>query len=447
MNLPRIFASAVARRLAYVLVALALGWLGIGTARAAGEPEQCRSYGMAVQQGCTQGLAFSLASTALAMQAPSLQAYIAQNGSNSVCVFWTTPSGCYYQYFWAPDKSCSAQPPLYNVRYQGAVCSGGCSYEPSTSGQDVARTNSIGGVAFQYATNMVPTGNACTVQDITDPVPDDQDQCVQQGTLTQCVTKDGDICTQASNGKRFCFGHDEAGVKTSQNEAASKIPGGLPSNMPPVPPTNGGDWTKIGETPITQTTTNNNTTITNNSTINNYSSSYGSSGTGASGGGASGEPNGGGSGDGDGDGGGDGDDPGHGTVGGGATCEQGFTCTGGDPVLCAIAQQQYMARCEASGRGDGEVGPFPGTGDGGAGDDPSPADSHRTASPGLGWIDTTGILGGGSCPQFESVTTRFGDFTINGDDWCQIIGIARAALLIFGAFIALGILMGWGGKD
>lgn len=437
MNLPRIFASALARRLAYVLVALALGWLGIGTARADGEPTQCRTPSQAQREGCTQALAYSLASTALAMQDPPRQAYIAQSGSNSVCVRWTTPSGCYHEYFWAPDKSCSAELPLYNVRYNGnsGICSGGCSYAADTDGGSV-QVVTIGGQQITLAALMTPTGQACTVAEMPEPIPSQDDSCIQHQTLTQCVKPDGRTCAKSSSGKEFCWQPTEHGTKTSGNEAATKSPSTENVNIPPVAPPNGGDWKQQAQSTVT---INNNT-----SNVTNWQSSYGNQGGGAAGGGADGQPNGG-NGDGAGDGDGDGDD--HGTVSGGATCEQPLACAGGDPVLCAIAQQQYLARCEASGRGDGEVSPFPGTGDGGAGDDPSPADSHKTASPGLGWIDTTGILGGGSCPQFESVTTRFGDFAINGDDWCQIIAIARAALLIFGAFIALGILMGWGGKD
>lgn len=438
MNLPRIFASAAARRLAYVLVALVLGWLGIGTARAAGEPNECRSYGQAVQQGCTQAYAYSLAQAALAVQPPYLGAYIAPYGENAVCVRWTSPAGCYYSYFWASDKSCSAQAPMHNIRFTGnsGACSGGCSFAADTDGGSV-QVVTIGGQQITLAALMTPTGEACTVGEVPSPIPGQDESCIQHQTLTQCVKPDGRTCAKSSSGKEFCWQPTEHGTKTSGNEAATKSPSTENVNIPPVAPPNGGDWKQQAQSTVT---INNNT-----SNVTNWQSSYGNQGGGAAGGGADGQSNGGnGDGTGDGDGDGDGDD--HGTVSGGATCEQPLACAGGDPVLCAIAQQQYLARCEASGRGDGEVSPFPGTGDGGAGDDPSPADSHKTASPGLGWIDTTGILGGGSCPQFESVTTQFGDFAINGDDWCQIIGIARAALLMLGAFIALGILMGWGGK-
>jgi hypothetical protein len=139
---------------------------------------------------------------------------------------------------------------------------------------------------------------------------------VQQGTLTQCVKSDGTICT--GKNKQFCFKPGESGIKTSGNEAASNVPDGKASKVPPVPPANGGDWEKIADALVKVSETKGGTTTTNNSTINNYGSSYGSSGSGASGNGAAGQSNGG-SGDGSGsgngsDGDGDGEDDGAGSV-------------------------------------------------------------------------------------------------------------------------------------
>ena len=164
---------------------------------------------------------------------------------------------------------------------------------------------------------MKPTGALCTVSNDTPAPVLDDDQCIQDGTLTQCVTKDGILCTSASNGKQFCWDPSENGIKTSGNEAASKVPQGKESKPPPVPPKNGGEWEKVGETNVTIEERNGDTTKTSESTLSNYNSSYGSKGGGASGGGAKGEPNGG-SGDGSGgSGGGDGDGDGEGDEAGG----------------------------------------------------------------------------------------------------------------------------------
>ncbi|HEY4557766.1 MAG TPA: hypothetical protein VIG82_06210, partial [Enteractinococcus sp.] len=174
----------------------------------------------------------------------------------------------------------------------------------------------IGGQSITKASRMFPTGESCTVGEIPEPATGQQDACVQQGTLTQCLRDDGQHCTSASNGKQFCWPPGENGIRTSGNEAASKIPEGAASKLPPVAPTNGGDWQQIGQAQVTHTTTVNNQTTTNNSTINHYNSTYGNAGGNASGGGAVGDKggtgsgSGNGSGNGNGDGDGDGDGPG-----------------------------------------------------------------------------------------------------------------------------------------
>lgn len=321
------------------------------------------------------------------------------------------------------------------------MCSGGCAYAADLNGGAIERTQ-VAGQTISKVGRMLPTGESCTVGDGTAiPNTGDKDECVQQGTLTQCVKANGDLCSQSSNGKRFCWSPTEAGVKTSGNEAASKVPAGQSANIPPVAPTNGGDWQQKSTTPVTQTVTNNSTTNVQNSTINHYESSYGKEGGGAKGGGAEGEK-GSGSGSGSGEGDGDGDGDGHGEVSGGGSCEEPIACSGGDPVLCAIARQQYLARCEADARFKEGHGDIPVED---VGDDPDPADGHRRVTLGLSRIDQGGFLGGGSCPQFEVADTSFGPFQVDGDQWCQLIGVARVCLLLLGAFIALGILMGRGG--
>lgn len=50
MNLWRIFANAIVRRVAYVLVAMALAWLGLGEARADDHPDQGSAYAHCLQQ-------------------------------------------------------------------------------------------------------------------------------------------------------------------------------------------------------------------------------------------------------------------------------------------------------------------------------------------------------------------------------------------------------------
>ncbi len=184
------------------------------------------------------------------------------------------------------------------------VCYQGCWYamgQESTKYKLGAATKSV-----MTSTGLTPDGGVCA--DLTSPSIDDQ--CVPDGTLTQCVKPDGSHCSSASNGKQFCWGKDEAGVKVapSGNEAATKSPEGAGINAPRTPPKNGGDWQVVGQS--TTSITNNNTTTNYNTT--NFQSSYGPSGNGGSGSGSGGD---GGSGDG-GDGGDDGGDDGGNDPGG-----------------------------------------------------------------------------------------------------------------------------------
>ena len=60
-------------------------------------------------------------------------------------------------------------------------------------------------------------------------------------------------------------------------------------------------------------------------------------------------------------------------------------------------------------------------------------------------IKEDNIFGGGSCPEPPTFTLM--KQTISGADfpyWCQAMAILRALILIFGAYTALKILMGWG---
>lgn len=449
MNILRVFASAFVRRLAIAAALVFLAWLGVGRAHAQAMDKPA-AYA-AAQAWLNSN--FPVAGVAPDKQVKCLKdVYGGSPGVGSYHArIMPSSSGCddlasHYKYaeFGYRSNSCSARPSLSNVSFQGAkFCSAGCEYEPD----DVAPENknsvdfSFFGMptSIRHVKRLRPTGGVCeSLPNPSDPQPD---ICVQQGTLTQCVTPDGKHCAMSSTGKKFCFEPKEYGTKTSGNEAMTKSPADKPLNLPPVPPKNGGDWEKKGEGTVSTTINN----VTDNSKVTNNLSSYGDKGSGASGGGAQGESN-----AGSGDGGDKGDGKGdkdYGSVGGGGTCKEAFSCTGGDPVLCAIAKQQFAARCEAENRfgsGDG-AGDFPGEGEGEG--DPKPEDYNKTVTVGLSMIDQGGLGLPTSCPRFEVMQTSWGDFSFDDQSWCEILSVARTCLLFLGAFIALGILMGWGGKD
>lgn len=372
---------------------------------------------------------------------PKYTCYVSTGAGN------TYNYGCGYyggdadsDYAWPPAKMCSMLGPLsegwFQVGSGSTTCKDGCEYGAS-SGSGITSYELFPGSpeAIQFKKEQggsSPTGATCAADNPSQGVPVTEQKCVTQGALTQCVRPDGKHCAAASNGKMFCWNPSEAGTKQDKNDAATKSPSGLPSNPPTNKPPNNGDWQQTGQG-TTIVNNNGNTTNYNTST---FSSNYGSEGTGGGSTNPDGSEN-------PGPGGGDGEgDDGHGTVGGDGQCQGTFTCSGGDPVLCAIAQQQYQARCEADGRFDGE-GTFPGDGDGGAGQDPEKEDVVRDATLGLGMLDEAGLGVGGSCPDFGTLNVMGRTIEIDPDGrFCQIIGVARACLLILGAFIALGILAG-----
>lgn len=68
-----------------------------------------------------------------------------------------------------------------------------------------------------------------------------------------------------------------------------------------------------------------------------------------------------------------------------------------------------------------------------------------TKTVGTSLLNTENIFGGGSCPQ--PPTFQIMGFTVSGADfphWCNAMLILRGCILIFGAFTAVKILMGWG---
>lgn len=240
------------------------------------------------------------------------------------CRVYRTFSGSEFQcrrntalrYAFPNDAQCAKAPILHNVAWQGGgtFCSSGCVYEPDdVPSSPNAFTFGIKDKSITQAKRLRPTGQTCDSLPTDSPQPK-EDVCVENGTLTQCVTQDGRSCAKSSSGKLFCWDPNERGTKTSGNEASTKVSFGQTPNPPPVPPKNGGDWQNTGE--ASMSITDNRTNTTNNYTTNNWNSNYGSSGSGAGGGGSSGEGNGG-SGDGSGEGSGEGEGEGEGSGPGG----------------------------------------------------------------------------------------------------------------------------------
>ncbi|WP_313172025.1 hypothetical protein [Stenotrophomonas sp.] len=150
----------------------------------------------------------------------------------------------------------------------------------------------------------------------------------------------------------------------------------------------------------------------------------------------------------------------------GGTCTAVPICTGDkcDAMEYASLMQQWKSACaleklakggsdEGSGdssdaNGNGVPDVLEGTGEvTGPGDGNGDVQGAKRFGIGVSTslLDQDNIFGGGSCPQ--PPTFQLMGVTISGADfpyWCKAMSILRALILVFGAFTALKILMGWG---
>ncbi|MFZ5606732.1 MAG: hypothetical protein ACOY4A_05815 [Pseudomonadota bacterium] len=385
--------SALARRIAFVVVALALTWAGIGRAEAQGYPT-CGSN----PRTCSQAEAEQASSLASEQKAICYQVYgndpdlthaslssgptvqnVTENGgevaSFVMCHFsWGGPinGGWMIKNFVAQD--CSAKSPLPAGSYTTPdieICSAGCKF--------------------------VGVGGLCVGMTV-----DAQQQW-------------------------YCSAWEPTGAQCSAGQG----------DTPPSPSDADGDGSSDG-----------NDTSPNN--------------PGQGGGGNDGKPQEDGGGKGDGNGSGEGSGNGN-TSGGGGNCAS-PPSSSGDAILAQIAYQTWATRCSiesakdgngnlkttqggsgtgtGGGNGDGDGTDF-GTSNPGQDDEFDPSDVKRFGIPvNTSMLDSEAIFGGGTCPVL-SVTIYGETFSTSElQGWCDLLGIMRALVLLFGAFTALRILMG-----
>lgn len=327
------------------------------------------------------------------------------------------------------------------------VCNNGCKMKPNLDpGTDFTLTDKANNNAIIIKRGTwVATGETC--HDEPAQPPEKPEYChTVQGGYTVCKSKD-QTCVVTPSGFRTCAsdaGNISGQVATNnqRTEAAGISAPNTPANGPSNRP--GENWSQTGGQSITNNISNVVTNISNYSNSGTPNGNQPVKGDGSAAGGNTDTGTGGsnGTGSGSGDGSGDGNGKDYGSVTGGGSCDAGFACTGGDPVLCSIAQQQFNARCESESRFGGNASDFPGN-SGGDGDDPTQDDVHKSHTFGLGMLDSSGFLGGGSCPDFGSVQVMGVSVDLDADGrFCQIVGVARACILLLGAFIAISIVVG-----
>lgn len=166
--------------------------------------------------------------------------------------------------------------------WDGKVCYQGCQYH---KGNGDLYTYQFQGSSKKFATaaGFTPTGVPCAT---IDPAPKTEPECVQHGTLTQCLREDGSHCAKGAAGTLYCWSNkDDVSdrVNPPQNEYATRRPG-TPS--PPAAPPNTtppSTWNPPSST-ATTTITNNNTSGCQSNCTTNYNTNTGTGSNGGPGG-------------------------------------------------------------------------------------------------------------------------------------------------------------------
>lgn len=459
------FASAFARRIAFVVVAACLAWVGIGKAHAqvaecVNPGDRCSTSTVAMQKceayrAATSANDPNITACQIAMTgSPGFPAYgysglawagfannpesvafhfkwhVYEEPSQCVAPEWpdpTDPAKC-LSFEKCLERNASSEGP--RLAATQSACLGGCTY--AFKGIRIGTTvNSTGKTMFNGT--MGYTGGQCgatpppATQPMQEPPPPNQVQeCVPAGDgQSMCVKPSGEQCHTTSNGKQICWGGGETGAKGDGDVLQSRNAG--PTKIDPPLTLPSGDTIVQTTPPVTTTTltkdANGNTTRSITTTTTNFITTNGTTTPNQAGqpGNGTGTP---GAGEGEGD---------KGSAGGGGTCAAAPSCSG-DPIMCAQLQQQWLARCDLEkarndiGTQSDAASKLMGTEDTVVGDVVG-VEGEDLA----GTLDVSGFGFGSSCPAPPEI---FG-VTMNLDGFCDVLtllGLLVAAIGILHAF-------------
>lgn len=404
MNLGRIFASAFARRLAYVAVAAVLAWCGVGEVRA-----QAGTCGPA-PVACDKGQAY-----ARAMQMATENGYC---GGNPITGQNVIPNPASPTTSWQARHTCddAAQRVAGHTYYWGCPVESPWVEESKTCGNDCESKPTLGNTAWS---NVNSADRMC------------KDSCVYEGGAGELpgVCLDAVIDAQRY---RQCTSWAPTGDACSASSSGS----GFPGDASEAPSDSDGDGTSDGN---------------DGSPNNPGQGGQGGSGLpGQDGGGlcgGDGQPTCGSPGAGSGNG---------NTSGGGGDCDT-PPSSAGDAILAQIAFQTWATRCALKGNANAGAGSGDGAGEQPGwtkGDGPAvPDDDTDYVGESTRWglgistdlLDQENIFGGGACPAVSGVIYGHSWSTADIPQWCTIVQIMRAVVLLVGAWTALNILLGRSG--
>lgn len=209
MNLPRIFANAIARRVAFVLVAVALAWLGIGSARAQAYPDEGSAY-----SACMVNAAMHVEAMPTYRYGPHCQKGHANFYTSQ---FWSCSGsghappcsigvGSIFEYI----NGCSARPSQTTLFYppSGSVaCNDGCAYKYRETGDGETTVRSpTGSVCADKPDcaaldgNYIWNGHLKVCQPVAPECPEGQkahgSECVPDDSCPDGMALQNGVCTQ-----------------------------------------------------------------------------------------------------------------------------------------------------------------------------------------------------------------------------------------------------------
>lgn len=453
MNIRTVFAHALARRVAYVLVAAVLAFVGIGRAEAACRTgNACDTKAEAYDAVLYKGSDFcpvygvpngvetaTYVETDVTATTGRVTAYYKCDGSTVAQASATWATVCPAGETWNPSTyTCSAPcsanaPPLGKTSLQvpagtaenpwintpSGACVNGCAFGGSIDKQS---RSVIDGVQYVTYSSMEPTGQMCAAGEqgwfppLTPPPDGDGDGTSDGNDSKPTNPGTGGTGEPGPDGQPPPDGTGNGSGQGSGN--GNQSTGGGNCN---TPPSSNGDailaqiayqaWaTRCAVEALGKGKDSNGIVLPGTGTGGNGSGQ----GTGALGGCTE-----------------------QGTL-------QGFACSG-DPVGCVQAEAVARANCRGyaadkngNGQPDWTEGEAP-TGEPGE-EDPEPGILGLGVGPSM--LDTENIFGNGSCPAFSISIMGVEASSSDIPAWCDIVAIMRAVVLIMGAFTALGILMG-----
>ena len=265
---------------------------------------------------------------------PYFTCLVTRNGYwNTSCYAPGTQSGQSQYYYSASCASKELEPSIILGSASGKACFEGCVYERGDARSVEYELGALPSSVIAVALGWKASGATCAGLSAP-PAPKTDDECVQEGSLTQCIKKDGQHCATASTGKQFCWAtpsDDNTPDKTDGTDYGTRNPD---SGKPPsAPPSGGGDWNPPSGCGVMSRTVNG-TKVTyfvcggGGSTPPTTPPTDPPAGT-------------------------DPCDPTKetctpGSAGGGEGCDAAPSCSG-DPINCAILAQSWRARCSANG--------------------------------------------------------------------------------------------------